>query len=1158
MITKIAHLADIHIRRSTDRHTEYKEVFDKTFKQLTQDKPDRIIIVGDLYNDYIEFQGEAMSLAAYFLNGLANIAPVRITRGNHDIRKKNLGRQDFIKTVIDLLNNDNIQYFENSDFYTDENVTWAVWHHPDKNGPYKADYVKIKGQTYIDLFHDPVYSSMSVNGYKMDKEHYIKLDAFEGHFGMFGDIHQRQFFGKKKNIAYCGSLIQQNYEESINGRGYLLWDISNGQVIENDIQNDYGYHVIEIGPNTDYENLTINPKDFSKYPRIKIKWTEHQAQINKFNEIKIRELISNLNPIEILFEKFPLDISMTTVAEAELSNINDPVVQQQIFLEYLNMQNWPEAEIQEILKIDQEINNRLKTNTKMGTNWKLVQMWMDNFKSYGDNNFLDFDNNKGLLQITGLNEQGKTTILDAICYLLYGKTLATVKKEKHGDARFINNKRDLLYCKVGGILEINSKYYLIVRRTDIALNKKQEIKDCTSLLKIYDIPVWNGIINYEDLNLNDELTGERLLNTQNLFSDFLGEFEDFIRNTLTNADNLNDLLSVDRAKFIDAINRDAGLDIFEKKLEEFKSYKKALDLTSERLVVDIVEEETKKETLQTNILNTETQIADNVEKIKINLENITKCRSLKDEELKKFKIIDEKLKEINLVSVKDDIEKEELYINKLQQDIQSINLDINKLPKEFNTNLLKEVLLTINDQNKELENLKVKVLENNQEIKNFENDKKALNIEFQNTLNLKKENLKNEISKATLELNHLQEKLETLKKDASNLKIEMTELENSKTCTQCNRLLEEEHIQHVKTKIDTIAEKLKVLKEDYLNKSVDKDIKIKDLEVLKNKNIETDSEILSLKKILEDNLHVLENSILKINDKNTLLTLEAKKLKDNILIQENLKNKHLNDQKEFFKKSELEKNIVDKNLKIEQTKNKILILQNTIKEIEKIQNDLLHNQELQKNIDVFEKDIQLLEDEINKLKDIKINLDNKINSYKKEISDINSLIERYILQIQRDKLLKAYVDCVHRDGIPTMLLKKFIGNINATLAAMLEGQSFVTYFDENLILKLSHVSKLEAQQNAIESSGKERTFMALALKMALRQINNRSKANFMMFDEIMGKLIENSVQQFMVLLDKIKLQIENIMIIEHVHPIDFDHQIEVSKDAYGVSTLTFS
>jgi hypothetical protein len=77
--------------------------------------------------------------------------------------------------------------------------------------------------------------------------------------------------------------------------------------------------------------------------------------------------------------------------------------------------------------------------------------------------------------------------------------------------------------------------------------------------------------------------------------------------------------------------------------------------------------------------------------------------------------------------------------------------------------------------------------------------------------------------------------------------------------------------------------------------------KIKDLEVLKNKNIETDSEILSLKKILEDNLHVLENSILKINDKNTLLTLEAKKIKDNILIQENLKNKHLNDQKEFVK-----------------------------------------------------------------------------------------------------------------------------------------------------------------------------------------------------------------------------------------------------------------
>ena len=128
MIKKIAHLADIHIRRATDRHSEYELVFDRLYQMLKNDAPDRIVIAGDLYNDYIEFQGEAMTLAGRFLNKLSEIAPVRVTRGNHDIRKKNLNRQDFIKTIIELLDNDKILYYDESIVYEDENVSWCVWH----------------------------------------------------------------------------------------------------------------------------------------------------------------------------------------------------------------------------------------------------------------------------------------------------------------------------------------------------------------------------------------------------------------------------------------------------------------------------------------------------------------------------------------------------------------------------------------------------------------------------------------------------------------------------------------------------------------------------------------------------------------------------------------------------------------------------------------------------------------------------------------------------------------------------------------------------------------------------------------------------------------------------------------------------------------------
>jgi DNA repair exonuclease SbcCD nuclease subunit len=45
-INKIAHLADIHIRKSPFRNEEYSKVFLELKKNLSLRKPDRIVIVG--------------------------------------------------------------------------------------------------------------------------------------------------------------------------------------------------------------------------------------------------------------------------------------------------------------------------------------------------------------------------------------------------------------------------------------------------------------------------------------------------------------------------------------------------------------------------------------------------------------------------------------------------------------------------------------------------------------------------------------------------------------------------------------------------------------------------------------------------------------------------------------------------------------------------------------------------------------------------------------------------------------------------------------------------------------------------------------------------------------------------------------------------------
>ena len=182
--------ADIHIRKVPVRNEEYEFVFKNLIESLQKEKPDRIVIVGDLVHDYLDLQGEQLILAHNLLNELSKIAPVRITRGNHDCRKKNLKRVDSIKAIVKTLDNPNVIYYDKTDIYYDENIAWFVWHHGDqKNNPWKTkegkiyEKLRINGDyVAIDLFHDPVTGCKSTTGFEMKSKSYYKVSDFKGDF----------------------------------------------------------------------------------------------------------------------------------------------------------------------------------------------------------------------------------------------------------------------------------------------------------------------------------------------------------------------------------------------------------------------------------------------------------------------------------------------------------------------------------------------------------------------------------------------------------------------------------------------------------------------------------------------------------------------------------------------------------------------------------------------------------------------------------------------------------------------------------------------------------------------------------------------------------------------------------------------------------------
>jgi len=1221
----IAHCGDIHIF-NLQRHEEYRIQFQKFYDKLNELKPDRIVIGGDLFDNFVAISNEAEELAGEFLTELANIAKTIVIPGNHDIMSKNKNRVNSIRPIVKLLNNPNILYLEKSGFYEDGDIIWVNYSHIEKHIIPWIDipHTKNNDKIYIGLFHDPINNSVTDLGMKFTDKKYKNVAFFDKNYYCFlNDIHKLQYFRENKSMAYSSSLIQQNFGESVENHGFIEWQIESKdefKSIFHHIHNEHNYINFTIPTNTDYNNLNLTSKHLTEQSEVKVKWQDISANVNNENEIKIRQYFKdkyNLPKIKVKREAIYTDMSgVEMINESiDLTNID---VQKEIFIEFLKLNGYKKDFINEILDIDTIINDRMdQSKNTIGVNWSINKFWFENFKSYGDETIIDWESNNGIYQLTGINQQGKTTILDAICYIIYGKTLTTLKREKNSDNRYINNKRDLDYCNGGAIISINEQEYTILRRTERKWNRnKTEITSCSTSVNYY---IGRDII--DDANLTDEQKKD----TQKIIENTIGDFTDFIRLVLTTADNLNDLISMDRSVFIDSVIRYAGYDIFEKKLEEFKIYKK--ELNSSRIDFDLTQYEENKKIHNENMMLLESKFVNKIMEIKVVEEKKKPLIKEKDGYLSQMHQIDKSLENFDLINVKDKIEVVKLTIEKreeqltkieqLKEEIKNYN-NVELIEKRDKLNNLKDEINDLNIQSKdfdiEIGKLSSDIKTINMDIKNIidqhirtlekeietnDNEISKLKTDFNDKIIKLKSDIKENVHKITLQQNNVQTKIDNLMNDGKLLKVENNDLEHSKICITCHRPLEEkdiiiigEKIEKNKSRMLNIMEEVKLLKIEYnnLNESIknkesilikisekdynfDNDLKESYYDVLnkisnyKNNNEEINKNITLIKDDnLSNNLRLKlkssyeqkEYTIDKINniekEKEKLInhisikksSLETIKIDIIILEEEEVK---------YQKKKEaiaLEDKI---NLDIIKCKSEILNLE---KEIETYNNEL-HKIQHNKDLLIKINDLNILLDEldiqINEKSNEKSNIDANMMLINSKLEELDKILIKFKEQQKRDEILTVYLKCVHRDGIPTYLLKKSISIINQELNNILTDVDYTIYFDEELNLKLSNDNRLDVCQGIEQSSGMERTFAAVSLKIALRSVNSKSKCSMLMLDEIMSKLVDSSVEKFIDLLDSIKNQVDKLIIIEHDKTINYDYLITVEKDEYGISSL---
>jgi len=224
------------------------------FDEWKQIAPDRIVFTGDLVHSKNQMTPELIEFVAWVLTECSKIAKTILLIGNHDFLESNMSRLDALTPIIDSLNNEYVYYYKDRGVYKDQNIDWCIYSLLEHNIP---PVIEPSGNLKIGLFHGPVRGLTTDIGYKFEEG--FDVDKFAGcDIVLCGDIHKRQIFnipgGKKAYMV--GSIIQQNFGESITKHGYGIYDVETDNYSFVDMNNPKPYLSFKIDSIKDLEDGT--------------------------------------------------------------------------------------------------------------------------------------------------------------------------------------------------------------------------------------------------------------------------------------------------------------------------------------------------------------------------------------------------------------------------------------------------------------------------------------------------------------------------------------------------------------------------------------------------------------------------------------------------------------------------------------------------------------------------------------------------------------------------------------------------------------------------------------------------------------------------------------------------------------------------------------
>ena len=531
----IHHISDIQIR-NLKRHTEYEEVFNRTYEQVKKHKDNAVVYIGgDIAHSKTEMSPELVDQLSRLFKNLADICPTILIAGNHDCNLNNLSRMDVLSPIVNNLQHKDLHYLKHSGVYKCADVKFVVWDVWEK----EDDYIEAKdfeGDTKIVLFHGTVDKSETDLGFFLPSD--VKIAKFDGYdMGLLGDIHKRQHLNKKETISYCGSLVQQNHGEGLS-HGYLLWDVPKRKSEYIEIPNDYGYYTINID-----DGKVPDCPDIPKMARLRVRVSNTTPSKLK----KAMSLIHSKYGIkEVTVTKTDSINSIEKVRGQHISvgNVRDADYQYNLIEEYLKTNHFVDKQtLIDIKKINEELNGSLpEDNVNRGVNWQVKKLEFDNMFSYGEDNVVDFTKLSGIVGMFAPNASGKSSLLDALSFCLFDRSSRAYKA-----VNVLNNKKDYFSCKA--TLEVEGIEYFIERNA-----KKQ---------KNGHVKVNVDFYSFSDDGDKISFNGDQRRTTDVNIRKLIGTYDDFVMTSLSLQTNSTVFIDKTQKERKDLLAQFMGIGVFD-------------------------------------------------------------------------------------------------------------------------------------------------------------------------------------------------------------------------------------------------------------------------------------------------------------------------------------------------------------------------------------------------------------------------------------------------------------------------------------------------------------------------------------------------------------------------------------------------------------------